>query len=150
MFTSGVKAKLGTQQEARSTKYFFILKRKLTTGPDACSLLAPYAGYGFTLKFLQLWQTIYIIYFFNHFCCSVQKYSTVVVLQCLCPRCWLWMRQQSRSCPRCLKSFMLTVMSAACGKHSACVRSFWVNRWYIICCVYWDTWTVGASILAET
>lgn len=52
---------------------------------------------------------------------------------CLCPWCWLWSRQQWRSCPRCLKSFMLTIMSAACRKHSACVRSFLLNHQDIIC-----------------
>lgn len=69
MFTPGVKAKLETQQGARSTKQFFFLKWKLTTGPDACSLLAPYAGYGFTVAA----KTIYILWLlhplFPSLCC---------------------------------------------------------------------------------
>lgn len=51
---------------------------------------------------------------------------------CLCPRCWWWSCQQSRSCPRSLKSFVLTVMSAVSGKHSGWVRSFLLNHWDII------------------
>ena len=55
------------------------------------------------------------------------------VVMCLCPRCWLRTRQQHGSCPRCLKSFMLTVMSAAGGKCSARVRSLLLHRRDVTC-----------------
>lgn len=59
MLKPGGKAKLKTQQEAGSTKYFFFLKRKLSTGPYVCSLLAPFAGYGLIPTAVAI-KTMYI------------------------------------------------------------------------------------------
>lgn len=73
-------------------------------------------------------------------------YSTVSrtaqrLLLCLCPRCWLWTCQQCGSCPKCLKSFVLTVVSAAGRKYSVrdiictCLQGYTNCRSYIPC---WD------------
>ena len=86
-------------------------------------------GVFFSLMLLKTEKSQQIFLTLFHFA----EDSTEDVVLCLCPWCWLWSRQQWRSCPRCLKSIMLTGMSAACRKHSACVRSFLLNHWDIIC-----------------
>ena len=165
MFTPGVKAKMETQQEAT---HCFVLKRKRTAGPDACSPLTPYNKYTFTIL-IPPTTTIFIIFHFpprvfvavntntkvsfrlmllkrhKEFWLYFALQRTAVLLR-LRPRRWLWICQQCRSCPRCLKSFMLTVMSAAGGRHSACVRSFLLNHRDIICACLLGYTNRGSSV----